>query len=168
MAELISARAPIPASAPVSIPAPAPAPLIQQQKPETAPPERTGRYRLARWPKADFLRGRARATRFLSFLASGPLTVEQLCTLSGADRMTCTALLDALDAAGYLETRPAQAAVMAQASARPHSGAQAAPLARASAVRPVTGHDAPTARRPAMPPPDVGIFGRLRRHLGLG
>ena len=186
-----SAQAPIPAPLPAPIPAPVPAPVaapaaaaapVIQSPPALQRPERTGRYRLARWPKAEFLRGRARATRFLSFLASGPLTVEQLCTLSGADRPTCTALLDALDSAGYLETRPAQAAAAAQAagmasvaamgpaSTRATSSAQDAPLARSVNVRPGTGSNAPASRRPAVAvaPPDFGIFGRLRRHLGLG
>ncbi|MGM9487048.1 hypothetical protein [Ideonella sp. YS5] len=97
--------------------------------------------------------------------------------MSGADRSTCTALLDALDSAGYLEARPAQAAVMVpgaalgQASARATSSAHAAPMARSVNVRPGTGSNAAASRRPAVavaPPPDVGIFGRLRRHLGLG
>jgi hypothetical protein len=158
---------PIPKPAAEPVRAPAAAPAIQPLA-EIPRPPRTGRYRLLRWPKADFLRGRARATRFLSFLASGPLTVDQLCTLSGADRPTCSALLDALDAAGYLETRPAQAAVPVPASIRATAATHAAPVARAPAPSPMPSGMPPMGRKPHIPVPDAGLFGRLRRHFGLG
>ena len=156
--------------APDTPPLPAPVTQVKLQPPR---PERTGRYRLVRWPKSEFLRGRARATRFLSFLASGYLTVQQLCALSGADRETCMALLDALEAAGYLDVRPVPTA----------DGKKSPEVARVPAVEAVVA-SAPLAAgtRPARmttsAPSAVprakaaasqsGLFNRLRRHLGLG
>jgi hypothetical protein len=194
MADAIAAKPPeTPAGKPVEEPVEKPAGKIPENTPPASPhtrpaptpaavemvrpahPERSGRYRLVRWPKSEFLRGRARATRFLSFLASGHLTVQQLCTLSGADRETCMALLDALEAAGYLDVKQAEAAEdnkspLAAVPPRLEAvvvSARPAAAAGALAVRsmPSVPRVAPRAQAAALP---TGLFGRLRRQLGLG
>jgi hypothetical protein len=153
-----------------AVPRPAPRSRVAPVPRSLEPAERSGRYRLVRWPKAEFLRGRARATRLLSFLASGHLSVQQLSALSGADRSSCVALLDALDAAGYLETQasPSEAA----SPRRPALVAVAAPPADSPVPAPPAGSPAAVAEAAepsaVLAAPENGIFGRLRRRLGLG
>jgi hypothetical protein len=142
---VVQATAPAP-SARVAAATPA-APLAR----ESVPARRTfhvspqARLRLRRWPPAAILGAHRYNVRLASFMSGRHVGLDELVQLSNVDKVQCEQFLVALSDAEILDVKVADAA---SPPPRLEPG-RAEPLPRHAAV-------------------DMGLLGRLRRHLGLG
>lgn len=120
-----------------------PAPLPLPRAAAAPPPSRDDLYRLRRWPAAELVQQSAQYRRLASFLSARHLGLDELARLANVGTADCERFLQAVQAAGVLDVRP-----------------------RAPAPQPARRTDG--AAPAAAPASDTGLFGRIRRHLGLG
>ncbi len=130
------------AAAPGPAPAPAPALGAATAVALRAAPLQTGaRYRLRRWPAAEWVQRSRAHLRLASFLSTRHVDVVELVRLANVGVEQCEEALATLIAAGALDVKP------------PRSTAP--PRAAAAPARP-------------RPPPAPGLLSRIRARLGLG
>jgi len=99
------------------------------------------RVRLRRWPPAAMLHGSRYHLRLASFLSTRHIELDELARLSNVSLALCEEFVSALAATGLLDIRPP--------SPEPQTNAIA------------------SATPPPRPAPDTGLFGRIRRSLGI-
>lgn len=114
-------------------------------------------FRLRRWPALALLKKHRYNGRLASFLSVRHVELNDLLRLSNVEQEHCLQFLQALHAAGVLDVKRAPPKAPAN---KPVAAPAPAPVDAAPPSRPAS-----TVRKPA--PVEVGLFAKLRRHLGI-